>query len=121
MKRFRSLFVLIFAVMMLCCAGMTAFAQSPVDTSIPPIPGTALSGLEDQPDEPVLDPLADAVDSLPDDTQEDPAGDPEPDAAAGAEQPGEDSDMPYFIGAGAAVLLLIGVTVFCKYKGTNHF
>lgn len=38
-------------------------------------------------------------------------------AYAAAEPPAAAGNGPYFLGAGIAVLVLIGVAVFCKFKG----
>lgn len=38
-------------------------------------------------------------------------------AYAAAEPPAAAGNGPYFLGAGIAVLVLIGVAVFCKIKG----
>lgn len=37
--------------------------------------------------------------------------------AYAAEPPAAAGNGPYFLGAGIAVLVLIGVAVFCKFKG----
>ena len=39
--------------------------------------------------------------------------------AATAEPPAAAGNGPYFLGAGIAVLVLIGVAVFCKFKGNR--
>lgn len=121
MKRMKSLFALMLAIMMLCCTGVTAFAQAAADASAPPVSIDASSGSEEQEADRVLDPLAKAQNITPDMLEESAALEQEQDkAAAGQQEPERDSNIPYFIGAGIAVLVFIGVAVFCKYKGTNN-
>ena len=115
MKPMKSLLVLMLAVLMLCCTGVVAFAQTSAETSVPPI----VIG-EEQTEDPVLDPLAEAQNITPDMLDESAAPEQDQDTAAAEQRPERDSNIPYFIGAGIAVLVFIGVAVFCKYKGNNN-
>ena len=114
MKRMKSLFTLMLAVLMLCCTGMTAFAQTAADPYAPPV-----AGGESMSEDVVLDPLAEMQNISPDMPEITEASEQDL-SAAGQQEAERDSNIPYFIGAGIAVLVFIGVAVFCKYKGNNN-
>lgn len=120
MKRMKSLLVLMLAVLMLCCTGMVAFAQTLEDSSVPSVSADIAPESEGQETDGVLDPLAKAQNITPDMLEESTSPEQESDSVAAEQQPERDSNIPYFIGAGIAVLVFIGVAVFCKYKGNNN-
>lgn len=101
MKQIKTLFALLFVMMALCCTGVTAFAQTNVEASLPP---TAYSEpAETQTSQaPALTPLP----------EESPASLQE----AASEQPAGGNNLLCFAGAGLAVLVFICVSIFCKIK-----
>ena len=112
MKRVKKLFALLFVIAALCCTGVTAFAQASAETASPPPtvysePAEAESG-----GEPVIEQLPES--DLAENPEESPIQQED-----GAEQPDSGSNVPYFAGAGIAVLVFIGVAIFCKIKGRN--
>ena len=65
MKQVKSLFILMLAIVMLCCAGMTAYAQTS-DSGVPPVSDDALVSVDTESGEsgPEMDLLEEG--SLPD-------------------------------------------------------
>lgn len=112
MKRIKNLFALLCVIMVLCCTGVTAFAQANADPSAPPAAYSEPVGDEDD-QAPAPASLAEsAAPELPEES-------PAPQQETAAERPAQGSNIPYYVGAGIAVLVFIGVTIFCKIKGRN--
>lgn len=112
MKRIKNLFALLFVMLVLCCTGITAFAQVGAEPSAPP--AAYSEPAENETDKaPALASLTEpAASELP---EESPA--PQQETAAAPSAGG--SNIPYCVGARMAVLVFIGVTIFCKIKGRN--
>ena len=134
MKKMKSLFAVLFAVTCISSMSCVAFAQTltpvvempPVVSESSDVSGASSDMAEEvQSEESATEPLPQVVEI-----------DPEEYAAAvgqsgvGGEQESEEilteqadpaegssNNTMYFVGAGAAVLLLAGVVVFCKTKG----
>lgn len=116
LKKVKSLFILMLAIIMLCCAGMTAYAQTS-DSGVPPVSDDALVSVDTESGEsgPEMDLLEEG--SLPD--GETLPGSQEKTVEKQQTESEQSGNTPYFIGAGVAVLVFIGVAVFCKIKGKN--
>lgn len=112
MKRIKNLFALLFVMLVLCCTGITAFAQVGAEPSAPP---AAYS----EPAENETDQAPDPASLAEPAASELPKESPAPQQEAVVEQPAQGSNIPYYVGAGIAVLVFIGVTIFCKIKGRN--
>ena len=109
MKRIKNLFALLFVMMTLCCAGVTAFAQTGAESPVPPAAYSESVG--DEADKAPI-PASSAEPELPEES-------PAPQQETAAAQSAGGSNIPYYVGAGMAVLVFIGVTIFCKIKGRN--
>lgn len=116
MKQIKSLFILMLAIVTLCCTGMTAYAWTP-DAGVSSVSDHTSVSVDTESGEPVpeMDLLEEG--SLPDgetlpESQEKTVEKRQAESA-------QSGNTPYFIGAGVAVLIFIGVAVFCKIKGKN--
>ena len=112
MNRVKNLFALLFAFTILFCTGVTAFVQTGAEDASPPQtvysePAEAESG-----GEPI-------VEQLPEAAAPETSGQSSIQQGDAAEQPDSGSNVPYFAGAGIAVLVFAGAAVFCKIKGKN--
>lgn len=112
MKRIKNLFVLLFVMMALCCTGVTAFAQTGAKASAPPIAYSEPVGDEADKAPISASPAEQIEPELPEES-------PAPQQETAAAQSAGGSNIPYYVGAGMAVLVFIGVTIFCKIKGRN--
>lgn len=112
MKRIKNLFALLCVMMVLCCTGVTAFAQVNADPSAPPAAYSEPVGDEADNTPASASPTESVAPELPEESSA-------PQQEVAAERPAQGSNMPYYVGAGIAVLVFIGVTIFCKIKGRN--
>lgn len=115
MKKIKQWMVLMLALVTLCCAGVTAYAETLPEIGIISI-SDAISSKDAEEASSEMEPLPEVRELIP--------GTPKP--AAGQENPTDTpqaptrgSNTPYFVGAGIAVIVFIGVAAFCKFKGNR--
>ncbi|MCI9363040.1 hypothetical protein D7Y09_12435 [bacterium 1XD42-1] len=112
MKRIKNLFALLFVMVALCCTGVTAFAQTGAEPSAPPVAYSEPVGNEADKAPIPTSPAEPVEPELPEES-------PAPQQETAEAQSARGSNIPYYVGAGMAVLVFIGVTIFCKIKGRN--
>lgn len=129
MKNCKAICFLLLALVLLCSLSLAALADTPPDIIDPP----ALSSPQAQAEASVsVEPPPQVLDITPDSSDAEQSGPSElapssqPEAPEDARDQGsqeEDapaargSNTPYFVGAVIAVLVLIGVALYCKYNG----
>lgn len=120
MKKIKSIFPFMLALVLMLSIGVTAFADESAPQYLPDT--QVLSMEEDAAADPIPgisteEELPAIIDITPADSVEDEADEP----AAAEEQPQSEksSNTPYLVGAVLAVVLFIGVAVFCKFKGNR--
>lgn len=120
MEQIKSFLILMVVVVTLCCTGMTAYAQQMEESSILSVSDGVSFPVEeeDSKDLPEVEVLEGTNENAPGNTASSEALLQEPVEEAGTEQQASDN-TPYFVGAGIAVLVFVGVAVFCKIKGKN--
>jgi len=122
MKRIKAVFALIFAVTLICCTGATAFAQTPAEKDALDVSSVVYEvSKEDFASE--RDTMAALEKAVPgaSNSAEEPVQEAQDEEMLAEQQdePQRKSNTPYFVGAGFAVLIFIGVAVVCKIKGRN--
>lgn len=131
MKKLKSLFATFFALACFCAMSTAAFAQTLTPAVDPPLlvsDGSESAGTLPEPssdvgsEESAMEPIPEVIELDPDEYAslfEKPASqlESQQDSEAPSE-PEEDAkgNTMYFVGAGAAVILLAGVIIFCKVK-----
>lgn len=112
MKQMKKWITLLFVVLALFCGSVTAFAQDDAASSIPSTVSSE-SGESGNDEDSVLALTSEeaGASQLEESSAELPETTPE--------KADDSSNTPYFIGAGIAVLVFLGVFVFCKIKGKN--
>ena len=131
MKKLKSLFTTFFALACVCAMSTAAFAQTLTPAVDPPLlvsDGSESAGTLPEPssdvgsEESAMEPIPEVIELDPDEyasLSEKPASqlESQQDSEAPSE-PEEDAkgNTMYFVGAGAAVILLAGVIIFCKVK-----
>lgn len=114
MKKMKSIWILLFTLVLLCSLSTVAFAESPSKPMDLPILVESLQEVEPE------DPTPEVVEVIPapSDAPES-ATLEEPETKAEATLVQEKSNTPYYVGAVFAVLLFAGVAVYCKCKGNR--
>lgn len=115
MKKMKSIWTLLFTLVLLCSLSTVAFAESPSEPMDLPILVESLQEAT-EPEDPT--PGAVEVIPAPSDAPES-AALKEPETKAEATPVQEKSNTPYYVGAVFAVLLFAGVAVYCKCKGNR--
>ena len=118
----KNLSIMLCTLMLVCTISVTAFAEVPSQ----PISDnqTEIS----QEFQPSTDPIPQIVDITPEYTEESelPAEEADEQSETTQEDPAESpekpksSNTPYFIGAVIAVVVFIGVALYCKFKGNGN-
>lgn len=124
MKNCKAICSLLAVLILLCSISVSAFAQTPPDLIDPP--PAASSHLESEAAA-TMDPLPQAADITPEPSE---ASTPSEQSTAPEDAEIQDnqeealaprsSNTPYFIGAVIAVLVLIGVALYCKFNGNGN-
>ena len=128
MKKMKSLFAVLFAVTCIGSMSCVAFAQTLTPAvEMPPVVSESsdVSSSSDAAEEAAMEPLPQVVEIDPEEyaaaVGQSDTGEEQESAEALTEQAdpaeGSSNNTMYFVGAGAAVLLLAGVIAFCKVKG----
>ena len=116
MKKTKKLVVLILALVTICCIGVTAYAETASTEDIAASDSTFSQDLDSMPLDSELEPLPEVREVTPD-TLEIPVEEETPAVLEGGLK--QSNTLPYFVGAGIAVIVFIGVAVFCKFKGNR--
>lgn len=120
MKKIKSIFPFMLALVLLFSIGVTAFADELIPQDLP---NTQVQSMEEDaaadliPGISTEEELPTIIDITPSDSVEDETD--EPAVAEEQPQPQKNSNTPYLVGAVLAVVLFIGVAVFCKFKGNR--
>lgn len=122
MKKMKSVWTLLFILILLCSLSAVAYAASPPELVEPPAPPalTASSQGASAPmgplPESVTIPKSSAATSAPVQPEMGAAEEAQAEAASARES----GNTPYYAGAVFAVLLFIGVALYCKFKGNGN-
>lgn len=121
MKTAKSILSLVLCIVLMFSIGIVAFADTPAAPEVNASQAQTQIEAAESTDsgESVQGELPTVIDMTPDD--EDVAASPDVQQAEQQEQPAAEksSNTPYLVGAVLAVILFIGVAVFCKFKGNR--